>query len=154
MTVGRSEIADVESFEDVLLMAEGRLHGITQTDESLSATLLEHTFLLQPACRTEAQAVVRLVGIQVQQILLHAADGTVDRHIVVVENNQEVVGRRRSVVQSFESQSARHRAVADNRHDMSLGVALQTSRHGHTQGSGDAVRRMSACEGVVFALER
>ena len=154
MAVSRSEIADVESLEDVLLMADSRFHCIAQSDDALAALVFEHTFLLEPACRPKAQAVVRLVGVKVDEILLHAADGAVNGHVVVVEDDEEVVGRRRCVVESFEGESARHGSIADDGDDMPLGVALETCCHSHSQGRGDAVRRMSAGEGVVFALER
>ena len=92
MTVKRSEVADVHTFEDVLLMTDGALYRIAQSDESLSAVLLQHTLAMQPPRSLEADAVIRLVGIQVDEIFLHAAHGAVDRHVIVVQDDEQVVG--------------------------------------------------------------
>ena len=154
MTVEGSEVTDVHTLEDVLLMTNRALHRIAQSDESLSAVILQHTLAMQPPRSLEADAVIRLVGIQVDEIFLHAAHRAVDRHVIVVQDDEQVVGGGRHVVQSFESQTARHGTIANHGHHLPhlpVGLFLLGS-HGHTQGCRDAVRGMSAGKRVVFAL--
>ena len=67
--------------------------------------------------------VVCLVGVEVQQVFLHASNGSVDAHVVVVEHDEQVVVRRRHVVNALESQSATHSSVADYGHNVALLVA-------------------------------
>ena len=92
MTVEGSEVTDVHTLEDVLLMTDRALHRIAQSDESLSTVILQHTLAMQPPRSLEADAVIRLVGIQVDEIFLHAAHRAVDRHIIVVQDDEQVVG--------------------------------------------------------------
>ena len=139
VSVSGSEIANVQSFEDVLLMAKCRFHGIAKSNQSLPAPFLEHSLLFQPACRTEAQAVVGFAGIEIQQVLLHATHRTVDRHIVVVEDDEQVVGRRRGVVQAFKSKTARHGAIANDGHDVAFLIPFKTCGYSHAQSGGDAI---------------
>ena len=129
---------------------------------------------MQPACCLETVLVVGLVGADVEQILLHAAYRTVDGHVVVVEDDEQVIGRGRHVVQTLEGQTARHGAVADDGHHLFLvpcsarlvvadplllcfqcfSFALHAFGHRHAESSRDAVGGVSAREGVVFALLR
>ena len=47
---------------------------------------------MHPSRGLELDGVIGLVGTQVQQILFHTTYRTVDRHVVVVEDDQQVVG--------------------------------------------------------------
>ena len=118
VAVERSEVAYVHALEDVLLMGKRRLQGIVKTDESFPAVVIEITFGMEPLRSLEAQTVVCGVGIEIEQILLHAAHGTVNTHIIVIKNDKEVVWRRRHIVKALESQSSRHRTVTDYSNDM------------------------------------
>ena len=117
--VERSEVSDVHALKDVLLMRDGTLQGVAQSDESLAAVFFQIPLAVEPSGGFVAQPVVGLVGVQVDEVFLHAAHRTVYRHVVVVEDDEQVVGRRRYVVESFESQSAAHRAVANHGYHLS-----------------------------------
>ena len=88
MTIERTEVADVHTLEDVLLMTDGALDSIAQSDKTFPAVIFQHSLTVQPSRRLEADAVIGLVGIQVNQIFLHAAHRAVDRHVIVVQDNQ------------------------------------------------------------------
>jgi len=64
--------------------------------------------------------------------LLHAAHRTINAHVVVVQNDEHVVGRVAGVVETFEGQTAAHGAIADHGHYMAVHFALLQSGHGHT----------------------
>ena len=147
MSVEGAEVAYVHALEDVLLMRDGTLQRVRESDESLAAVVVHHALAVQPALGLEAYGVVGLVGVESQQVLLHAAYASVYRHVVVVEDNQQVVGRRRGVVQSFKGQSARHGSVADDGHHLSVLVG-----HRHAQSCRYGVGGMAAGERVVLAL--
>ena len=148
------EIADVHAFKDILLMAQRTLDGIVQPDDALAAVVVKVAFGMQPSGSLEAQLVVSSVGVEVDEILLHAAHGPVYRHIVVVEDDEHIVGRRRHVVEPLKGQTAAHGSVADDSHDMAVAMPALTRRHSHTQSGGDAVGSMAAGEGIIFTLQR
>ena len=91
MTVERTEVSDIHSLEDVLLMAQCRFQRIVQADDALLAVVVEVAFGVEPLRSLETKLVVSFIGVEVQKILLHASHGTVDTHIVVVEDDEHVV---------------------------------------------------------------
>ena len=154
VAIERSEVADVHALEDVLLMTDGALDGVVQANKSLPAVFIEVAFVVQPARGLETKAVVGGVGIEIQQVFLHAAHGVVDAHIVIVEDDEQVVGSGTYVVDTLESQSSAHGSVANDGYNMALAVAYFLRRHSHSQRCRDAVAGVPASEGVVFALHR
>ena len=93
MTIERTEITDVHAVENVLLVGNGTFDSIRQTLDTLSAVIVHHTLSVQPTGSLELDGIIGLVGIQPQQQLFHTTHRTVDTHIVVVENDQQVIGR-------------------------------------------------------------
>ena len=91
MTVERTEVSDIHSLEDVLLMAQCRFQRIVQADDALLAVVVEVAFGVEPLRSLETKLVVSFIGVEVQKILLHASHGSVDAHIVVVEDDEHVV---------------------------------------------------------------
>ena len=86
-----------------------------------------------------------------QQIFLHAAHGTVNRHIVVVEHDEQIVGRARGIVEPLKGESAAHGTIARNGHHM---APRSVGCHRHAECSRDGVAGMSAGKRVVFAFHR
>ena len=84
--------------------------------------------------------------------MLHAAHTAVDAHIVVVEDDEEVIGGAADVVQPLEGQTAAHAAVADYGHDLPAVLATPMCCDSHSQCCRDAVGSMPAGKGVVLAL--
>ena len=154
MSVEGTEVTDVHTLEDVLLVRDGTLQSVRQTDETLAPFVAEHALAVHPARGLETQGVVGFIGAQIQQILFHTTHRAVYRHVVVVEDDQQVVGTRRRVVQTFEGQSAAHGSVADNGHHMTILLLFEFGRNGHTQGRRYRVARMTAGKSVVFAFGR
>ena len=85
-----------------------------------------------------AQRVERAAAAQPAQHLGQTADVLGDRHLVVVEDHQQVgFGLHAAgMVERFERHAGRHRAVADHRHHLAV-VALLRQRDGHAQRGGD-----------------
>ena len=119
VTVKRAEIADVHALENVLLPSQSRFQRVVEADEALASLVAHHAARLEPLRRLEAQLVVGGVRVELQEVFFHAAHSLVDRHVVVVEDDEQVVVGRRHVVQALEGQSATHRAVANDGHDFS-----------------------------------
>ena len=66
----------------------------------------------------ETQAVIEAAGVELVEIMVHSSYTAVYAHIIVVQDDENVVRGRRSIVQSFESQTATHRTVADDGNDV------------------------------------
>ena len=108
---------------------------------------------LQGVVGLVAQQVVALARCDARQVVVEGTHVLVDGHLVVVEDDEQVVGVRRGVVQALEGHAAADRGIADHGHHLPL-VALQLVGHSHAQGSRNAVRGMSRRERVVLALLR
>ncbi len=74
-----------------------------------------------------------------------------DRHLVVVQDNQQVRAGVRGMVQRLESHARGHCAVADHRHYLALLVAQARSQR-HAERGADTGARMTNTETVVFAF--
>ena len=146
-----SEVADVEAFEDVLSAREERLHAVGEAYQRTAQAIADQSMSLQRIVGLVAQQVVALAGGDARQVMVECAHVLVDGHLVVVEQDEQVVGVRRCIVQAFESHSSADRSIADHGHNLSL-VAFQIVCHSHAQGSRDAVRGMSRRERIVLAL--
>ena len=146
------EVAYVQPLEDVLLLRDGTLQGVRQAYDALATVVREHALAVEPPRSLETQGVVGLVGAQVEQVLLHAAHRAVDRHVVVVEDDEQVVGTLRHVVQPLEGQSAAHGPVADDGHHLAP-AALGIGGYSHAQRCRHRVGGMAAGKGVVLALQ-
>src|SRR3712207_9062787 len=79
VTVDWSEVADVHSLEDILLMTERTLQSVVETDNPFASVIIEITFAMEPSAGLEAQLVIGSIGVELEQILLHSSHGTVDR---------------------------------------------------------------------------
>ena len=93
MPIERTKITDIHTIENVLLVSDGTLNGIRQALDTLSAVIVHHALTVQPTGSLELDSIIGFVGIQSQQQLFHTTNRTVDTHIVVVENDQQVIGR-------------------------------------------------------------
>ena len=133
VSVLRAEVAYVYALEHVVLVVYEGLYGVVQSYDALLALFGEPSPVGQFVCRAVAEAVVCAACVQVVQVGVHASHGTVYAHVVVVQDNEHVVGRGASIVQSLEGQTSAHCSVAYDGNDMPVGTLL-LGRYGHTQG--------------------
>ena len=53
----------------------------------------------------------------------------VNRHIVIIQDDQQIIGINGSIVQPLKSQATRHRPIANNGDDMPIVLPLQSRSH-------------------------
>ena len=152
VAVVRTEITDVHPLKDILLGGDERLERVVEADEPFAPRCVEPSPLLQFSSEAVAPAVVEGGGVDVVEVLLHAAHRMGDAHVVVVEDDEQVVGRVGSVVEPLKGQSAAHRPIADHRHHLALGMPLLQGGHTHAEGSRNGIGGVTAHKGVVGAL--
>ncbi len=74
-----------------------------------------------------------------------------DRHLVVVEDHDQVFFQVPRLVEPLEGEAGGERAVADHRHDL-LVAADGVAGGGHAESGGDRGARVADIEAVVGAL--
>ena len=146
MAVDRPDVVESEFLEQgpgkhhpfhVLFPALGELRDRRQLGEDFLAAA--------------ANVVVHASRKEAREIVVERADRLRNRHVVVVENDQQVGAEGARVVQGFERHSCAHRAIADHRNHFAL-LAFAPRGDRHTERCRDRGRRMRGAEGVVLAF--
>ncbi len=94
---------------------------------------------------------VRLAGREAREIGTHSPDGRRDRHVVVVEDDDQPGVPSAGVVHCLVGHAGGHRSVADDRDHLVVGAG-EVARGGKTEARRDRSRRMRRAERVVDAL--
>ena len=79
-----------------------------------------------------AQLQIRMAGQQPREIGRHGADRRRNRHLVVIENNDQTRVHRAGVVHRLVGHAGRHRAVSDDGNNV-VRLSSQIPRHGHAE---------------------
>ena len=128
VTVDRSDVVKAKLFEQCAA-------GPEATRELLRATRLlseELRQVLRELFADVAQCPIGLAGDQSGQIGRHCAHRRRDRHVIVVENDNEPFVARAGIVHGFVSHAGRHCPVADDRDDIVL-FSLEVARDRHAE---------------------
>ncbi len=99
--------------------------------------------------RDVAQRAERSRGQRARQIGAERADRRRDRHVVVVEDDDQARVARAGIVHRLVGHAGAHRAVADDRDHVAL-AAHHLARHRHAEAGGDRGRGVRGAERVVF----
>mmetsp|Transcript_85589 Transcript_85589/g.238151 ORF Transcript_85589/g.238151 Transcript_85589/m.238151 type:complete len:669 (-) Transcript_85589:2867-4873(-) len=149
VAVDRADVVEAEFLED-----RARHHHALGVLLELARKLVQRR-VLQHALRAFAGRGVEAAAHQPRQVFVQRADRRADRHVVVVQDHQQVAQqatvRHAGVIQGLEGHAGRHRAVADDGHRL-VRQALQLESHRHAMGGRDRRGRMAGAEGVVLAL--
>ena len=98
-----------------------------------------------------SQRPIGAAGHQPGQIGRHCADRGRDRHVVVVEDDDEARIHGAGIVHCLVGHPAGHRAVTDHADDV-VRFLPEIARNGHSEARRDRSRGVSGAERVVFAL--
>ena len=150
--VYRPEVADVHTLEDILLAGGDALQAVAEAYQGFPPFLVEDAHAEEQARRLEPQLVIAVRRREVEEILLHSAHAPVYGHVVIVEDDEQIVRRGRRVVQPFEGQPAAHAAIADDGHDVTVHLPLPGGGHGHAQRGRYGVGSMPADERIILAF--
>ncbi len=98
-----------------------------------------------------AQVPVGAARDEAGEIRRHGADRRRDRHVVVVEDDDQARMHGARVVHGLVGHAGRHGPVADDAHDIVI-AAGKVARHRHPEPGRDRGRRVGRSERIVFAL--
>ena len=132
VTVEGTEVAYVHALKDILLMAQHRLDGVVESYDALAAAVAQMAIVLEPSGHLEPYLVIGGIGVEIEQILLHTTHSAVYAHVVVVQDNKQIVGRTGHVVQPLKSQSSAHCSVPDDGNNMAFAVPSELCCYCHT----------------------
>ncbi|KGX49628.1 hypothetical protein Y025_5571 [Burkholderia pseudomallei TSV32] len=106
----------------------------------------------QHALHARTRGRVEAARHQAREMAIQRADGRRDRHVVVVQDHEQLrVLRHARVVHRLERHAGRHRAVADHR-DREAVVAVQLAADRHPERGRDRRARVCGAERVVFGF--
>ena len=89
---------------------------------------------------------------QTRQVIVQRPHRRGDRHLVVVQDHDQLRAHRAGIVHRLVGHARRHRAVADHRDHVAVLLALQVAAHRETQARRDRGRGMRRTERIVFTL--
>ena len=98
-----------------------------------------------------AQMRVHAAGKRARELARERADVLRNRHVVVVQDDQQVGRQRAGVIQGLEGHARGHRSVADHGDDAPI-IAEPLGADGHAEGGADRGARVPDTERVVLAF--
>ena len=147
MPVDRPDIVKAEFLEQgaagdiTACMLDGAGDGAIDAFRQLSCQLLADVAQLEiGARRTEPRQIDR-----------HGTHRGRNRHVIVVEDDDQTGVHGAGIVHGLKGHARRHGTVADDRNDIVV-AAVEIARHSHAEASRDRGRRMGGTERVVFAF--
>ncbi len=127
------EVAYIKPFKKVLFLCYKRFNAVIKPQYQVFLFLGNQFPFLESLVNMVSHPVVFMRGGKLHQVVLHGPHVIVDRHVVVVQYNQEVIGVRANIVQTLVGKPPRHRSIPDNRHDAALIFIIKRGRYSHAQ---------------------
>ena len=97
------------------------------------------------------EAVVDLPRDNAIEVASNGANVRRNRHLVVVQDDQQLLLKMSSLVDPFQRDAACEAAIANDRDNMKV-LLGQVASHDHSQGSGNRSRSMSHVKSVIDAF--
>ena len=138
MPVDRAEVTDAESLKQIMLLREQCFQAIVEAKDVSPAVIIDQLHFAQSAVHIIAHFIVRLAGCDIHQILAQPTDCMIYCHIVIIKNDKQIVRIGRSIIQTFERQTARHGSIADHSDHVPVLFPFQgrSDRHSHSRRNG------------------
>ena len=154
MAIHWPKITDAESFEQVMLPCEQRLQAVVETQDILPAVIIDQIDLLQTPIDIIAHLIIGLTGRNIHQILAQTSYTMVNGHIVIIQDNQQIIGINRRIIQSLKGQATRHRTITNHRDHMPIILTLQSRSNRQPHSGRDGIRGMACDKRIILTLRR
>ena len=149
MAVDRADVAEAQLLEE-RARDEHLLHAVFQR-LGKARELLARRELLEDVGDVLAHALVDLPARDPEEVARHGADVRRDRHVVVVQDHEELALEVAGLVQALHRDAAREAAVAHDRDDFVL-LAPEVPGDRHAERRGDRRRGVRRAEDVVLGF--
>src|SRR5687768_2768802 len=150
VSIDRTEVSEAKLLEEHA-WSEKRLHALFPfLYEGRDAGALCRR-CVQNSADGRTQAIVERVALNRREILRHRADVRRDRHLVVVQHDDEVAPRCTGVVEALVRKPAGKRAITEYRDDLER-FAVQIAAGRHSQSCRDRRGCVSGAERVELAF--
>ncbi len=145
--VDRADVVEAELLEQRAAGPIGARHFLGERGAAFPILGQALGELLQRFAEVEVGAARR----DAREIGRECADRGRDRHVVVVEDDDEALVAGAGVVHGLVGHARTHGAVADDADDV-VGAAVEIAGDRHAEAGGDRGRGVRGAEGVVLAL--
>ena len=154
VAVDRSDVAEAEILENHPAEQPG-LQRVLHLREEAFDRLADDGHVGKQLLHLDLQAGVEVGGAEMIERFGQSAHARADRHLVVVEDDDEVLLEPAGVVHRLEDRAAGEGAVADDGHDVPLFIGPeQIVAAPHSQRGADAASGVTGHEQIVVALGR
>ena len=146
MTVDRANVVKAQFFEQ----RAGQEHAFHMFFPAAHVAAQSRR-LVQYALATLAHPGIERSRQDARQVVMHGTAITRDRHLVVVQNDQQVAVGITGIVECLVSHAGRHGAIANNGNGLAS-LAFHSGHHRHAQCGTDRSARMTGAKTVVFTF--
>ena len=106
--VHRPEITDIKTLKQIMLLRDQRLQTVIKPQDALPPVLRNQVHLAHHPVQIIPHLVIRLARCYINQVTANPPHIMVNSHIIIIQNNQQVIRIIRSIIQSFKRKSSRH----------------------------------------------
>ena len=153
VAVDRADVTESQILEDHPAM-QTCLDALFQLREETFGWIPQHRHLVQCLDDFRFKTGVERIRPQLVQIFAHPADARADRHLVVIQNHQQLVLQMTDVVHRLPDDPRWEGSVTDDSYGMAIGFARQFVTTSQPHDRRDACSGMARHKQIVFALVR
>ncbi len=153
VAVDRADVGEAELFEEHAAVDRG-LDRVLHLLEPAISLVADQRDRRQELADPSVPVAVHRRHSGFVEVVAQAADSRADRHLIVVQDDQEFLAESPGVVQSLEDDARGERAVADDRDRVPLRVADQIVPRLQPQGRRRSAAGVAGHEQVVKTLRR
>ena len=152
--IDRPDIAEAQVFEKHPAQQTG-LYGVFHLREESLDRIADDRHFVQVFLNLGLQAGIERIHPQAVERFGQSADARTDRHLVVVQDDDEILFQPAGIVHGLEDDARGEGAVADHGQDVPLSLGPQQFvAHAKSQGSGHATTGVAGHKEVIFAFGR
>ena len=151
MPIDRSDVAETELFEEHAA-DHPRLNPFFDLREQSLGRITKDGKLVEDLDHLALESRVERIGSESVQVVGQCADARADRHLVIVEHDDQVFVQFTGVVQRFEDDARWKRAIADDSDALAVALVHQVIARLESEGSGYGTTGVPGHEQIVLAL--
>ena len=151
VAVDRADVRESEFLEKHSAV-DGRLDRVLHLLEPSLGLVADDRNRRQDLADATIPVIVGRIQAGAVEVIRQAADAWADRHLVVVQNNQEVLTKPAGVVECLEDDARGERAVADHGDRVPFGMPDQVVPRLQSQGGRGGAAGVAGHEEVKLAL--